>query len=98
MDTVTNKGKVLSVEGKVKLTIEKNTGVFWEFGLVNSMIQKIWENRTKIIRAFEKNGSRIKLFRKPKEVRSIRGCFSGLNKRDVTTNRRAFLSSFFIFP
>ena len=30
-----------------------------EFGLVNSMIQKIWEKKTKIITVFERNGQKI---------------------------------------
>ena len=60
MATVTNARKVLNVEGKVILIREINTDVFWKSGLVNSMIQKIWGSRTKIISAFEKNGSRIK--------------------------------------
>jgi len=29
------------------------------FGLVNSLIQMIWKNRTKIFSVFERNGSRI---------------------------------------
>jgi hypothetical protein len=33
-----------------------------EFGLVNSMIQIIWKNRTKIISMFEQNRSGIKQF------------------------------------
>jgi hypothetical protein len=37
----------------------------WEFGLINSIIQTIWKNRTKIISACEQNGSRRKRFRKP---------------------------------
>jgi hypothetical protein len=35
------------------------------FGLVNSTIQTIWKSRTKIISAFEQNGTKIKRFRKP---------------------------------
>ena len=35
-----------------------------EFGLVNSTIQMIRESRTKIIGAFDQNGSRLKRFRK----------------------------------
>jgi len=34
---------------------KKKTGVRWEYGLVNSTIQTIWKNRTKIISAFEQN-------------------------------------------
>jgi len=37
-----------------------------EYGLVNSTIQKVWKIRTKIIGAYEENGSRIKRLRKPK--------------------------------
>ena len=55
--TVTNKRKILSVEGKVKVILE--------FGLVNSTIQIIWEYRNKIISVFERNGSSTQRFRKP---------------------------------
>ena len=63
MAIVTNKKKkkVLSPEGKVKVMQQignekKKTDRCWEFGLVNSMIQKIWKINTKIISAFEQNG------------------------------------------
>jgi hypothetical protein len=36
-----------------------------EFGFVNSNIQMIWKKVTKIISAFEQNGSRIKRYQKP---------------------------------
>ena len=36
-----------------------------EYRLVNSTILKIWEIRTKIIGAYEENGSRIQRLRKP---------------------------------
>ena len=36
-----------------------------ECDVVNSTNQRIWKNKTKIISAFEQNGSRIKRFRKP---------------------------------
>jgi len=36
-----------------------------EFCLINCKIQTIWKNKTKIVSAFEKNGWRIKRFRKP---------------------------------
>jgi len=36
-----------------------------KFRLVNSKIEMICKNGTKIISAFEQNGSRIKRFRKP---------------------------------
>jgi len=55
-----------------------------EFGLINSMIQTIWKNRTKIISAFEWNGSRIKRFQMPEKVASIRHQLSGVSKRQVT--------------
>ena len=44
---------------------KKEADLYGEFGLVNSTIQKICKNRTKIISAFKQNGSRIKRFRKP---------------------------------
>ena len=45
--------------------MEKNKAdLCQEFDLVNCTIQLIWENRTKIISAFEQNVSRIKRFRK----------------------------------
>jgi hypothetical protein len=70
MATVTNKRKVLSVEGKVKVTRQMGNGkkkadVFREFGLVNSTIRAICKNRTKIISAFDQNGSRVKPLPKP---------------------------------
>jgi len=43
---------------------KKKADVCREFGLVNSTMQTIWKNRSKIISAFERNGSRIKRFRK----------------------------------
>jgi hypothetical protein len=36
-----------------------------EFGLVNSTNETTWKNTTKIISAFEQNGSRIERFRRP---------------------------------
>jgi hypothetical protein len=38
------------------------TDVCRQFGFINSTIQRISENRTKIISAFEQNGPRIKRF------------------------------------
>ena len=37
----------------------------FEFGLINSTIQKIFKNRTKIVSESEQNGSRVKRFRTP---------------------------------
>jgi hypothetical protein len=70
MATVTNKRKVLSLVGKVKVTrkienIKKKADVCREFGLVNSTIRTIWKNRTKIINSFDQKASRVKFFRKP---------------------------------
>jgi hypothetical protein len=39
-----------------------------EFALVNSMNQKIWKNRTKIISVPEQNGLRIKVFQELKRT------------------------------
>jgi hypothetical protein len=38
---------------------KREAGVCWELGFVNSMIQMIFKKRTKIISAFDQNGSRI---------------------------------------
>ena len=46
---------------------KKKDGVCRELGIVNSTIQTNWKNRTRIISAFEQNGSRIKRFRKPEQ-------------------------------
>jgi hypothetical protein len=43
---------------------KKKADVCREFGPVNSTMQTIWKRRTKIINAFEWNGSRIKRFQK----------------------------------
>jgi len=44
---------------------KKKADVGRKVGLVNSTIEMICKNRTKIISALEQNGSRIKRFRKP---------------------------------
>ena len=45
--------------------MEKNgAGVCWKFVLGNSTVQKICKNRTEIMSAFERNGPKIKRFRK----------------------------------
>jgi hypothetical protein len=44
---------------------EKKVEVCREFDLVYSTIQRICKNRTRIISAFEQNGSRINRLRKP---------------------------------
>jgi hypothetical protein len=60
MATAMHKRKVLSIEGRVKVMRhlecgKKKADLRWEFGLVNSTIQTIYKNRTKIISAFERN-------------------------------------------
>lgn len=52
--------------GKENLIVtgEGGTDVCREFGLVNSMMQAIWKNRTKIISTFEHKGYRINKLRK----------------------------------
>ena len=56
----------------------------WEFGLVNSVIQKLWRNRTKIINAFEQNGSRIEPFQKLEQNESVRCCYISATSRQRT--------------
>ena len=46
---------------------KKKVDMGCKFGLINSMIQTIWKNRSKIISAFEWNVSRIKWFRMPEQ-------------------------------
>jgi len=63
--TVTNKRKALSVERKVKAIRQienwkKKSDFCRKFGLAHSTVGTIWKKRTKIISAFEQNGSRIK--------------------------------------
>jgi hypothetical protein len=69
MATVTNKRKFLSVEEKVKVTREIESGkkkadVCREFRLVNYTVQ-LFTKTDKIVSAFEQNGSRIKRLLKP---------------------------------
>jgi hypothetical protein len=65
--------RVLSLDEKVKLKREiangrKKAEVSQEFGFANSMIKRVWKNRTKIVSAFEKNGLRIMRFRKSERI------------------------------
>jgi len=46
---------------------KKKVGMGCEFGLIDSTIQTIWKNGTKIISAFEWNGSRTKWFQMPEQ-------------------------------
>jgi len=69
MATLASKRKFLIVE-EVKVIRgiergERKDNMCREFCLVNSTLQIIWENRTKIISAVEQNGWRIRRFRKP---------------------------------
>ena len=60
----------MSVEVEVIRKTEngrKKGDVCREFVLVNSTVQKIWHKETKIIGAFEQNGSIIKRMRKPEQ-------------------------------
>jgi hypothetical protein len=57
MATFTNKRKIFSAKGKVKVigqieSGKKKADVCWEFSLVNCMVQMIWKNRTKITSLF----------------------------------------------
>jgi len=72
MATVTNKRKVLGVEGKFQvIRVTENGGWGGEadlcrkFCLVHSTAQKISKTRNEIISLFEWSGSTIKRFRKP---------------------------------
>jgi len=49
-----------------------------EFSLVNSTVQKIWKNRTRIISAFEGRNREYSDFESLNEVKSIRRCLSSL--------------------
>ena len=46
-------------------SVKKKADMCQEFCLTNSMIQVIWKNRTKIIRVFVWDRSRIKQFHNP---------------------------------
>jgi len=70
MAAITNKRKVLTVKGKVKMIQQIENGIrkadsCWEFYVINSAVQMMCKTRTKIISAFEQKGSRTKGYRKP---------------------------------
>ena len=44
---------------------KRNSNVYRKFGLINFTVLRILEDRTEIINAFKRNGSRIKRLRKP---------------------------------
>jgi hypothetical protein len=62
MATVTDKRKVLSVEGNAKVIRHIGNGGMEGGGIWSRKFYgpKIWKNGTKIISAYEQNGSRIK--------------------------------------
>jgi hypothetical protein len=64
---------------------KKEAGVCRERSIVNSTIQTIWKNRTKIISAFEQNASRIQRFRKPE--RSDEALLKWISNREVAMYR-----------
>ena len=89
MTTVMNNRNVLSIKGKVKVIWKtenwrKKADLCREFGLVNSIIQMICENRAIIISGFEWNELRIKLFWKLERSDIGEMLNSGLSKREVT--------------
>jgi polysaccharide pyruvyl transferase WcaK-like protein len=58
MVTVSNNRKVLSVEENFKMTLQienekKKTYAYRKFGLVNSTMQMIWKNITKLLEQIE---------------------------------------------
>jgi hypothetical protein len=63
-----------------------------EFGLVNSIIQTILKNETKIISVFEQNGSRIKRFRKSERSEEDEALFKWF-KQQKSENLPVRLSS-----
>jgi hypothetical protein len=82
MATVMKKRNAVSVPGKFKVVLKTANGkrererereradLCLGFSLVNSTIQMIWKNRTKIISVFERNGSRINNFESLNKVMS----------------------------
>jgi len=63
---------------------EKKADLCREFYLVNSVIQMVRKSTTKIIGAFQQNGSSLKRFRKSERSDVMRRCFSGLSNTEVT--------------
>jgi len=54
--------------------LKKDSWWGWELGLPNSAIEMFWKYKTKIISAFEQNGSSIMQYRKPELVTLLRCC------------------------
>ena len=55
-----------------------------DFGLVNSTVQRIWKDNTKMNSTVEQNGSRISDFESLNDVTLMKRCLSGLSKTEVT--------------
>ena len=62
-----------------------------EFGLVNSTIQTIWENRTKLFSAFAGIASRIKRFGKPEQTDVKQALFNLFNPLNAELNPICYL-------
>jgi hypothetical protein len=97
MVTVTTRRKVWGAarKFKAKRKIEngkkKKADVCRVFGLVNCIVQRIWENRIEGVSVFEQNGVRIERFGKP-ERSDVGEALLNLSKRQtrdsVGTNTR----------
>ena len=71
-----------------------------EFGLINSKIQRTCKNITKIIRACERKGWRIKRFRKP-ERRDVNEAFLKWLKQQISDDvpvSGPIMMVLFVFP
>ena len=70
-----------------------------EFCLVNTTIQKIWRDSTKIISTFEQSGWRIKRFRKPERSDVVKALLKWFKQErnesvSVSCRRENFCSSY----
>ena len=74
--------------------------MYTEYGLVNSTIQTIWENRTKLVSAFAGKRSRIKGFGKPGRTDVKEALFNLFKeqKSDNVTISRPFPMIIFVLP
>jgi hypothetical protein len=79
---------------------KNNPCVCQEFGLVNSIIQTIWKNKTTIINVLGQNGLKIKQFQKP-EQSDINQALLMWFKHETSDNvsvSRPLLMMIFVFP
>jgi hypothetical protein len=60
--------------------------VFQEFDVLNSTINRMWKNRTRIFSAFEHNESRIKGFRKPEQSEVNEALLKLLFEQEISGN------------